>query len=79
MSVLGASSNLIHLDLSSCTISFFQAAPKIDETNVGFVMLASMGWSDGATIGLSGGLDVPITAVIKKTKLGLGASTSTKI
>ncbi|KAF9792528.1 hypothetical protein BJ322DRAFT_1029752 [Thelephora terrestris] len=54
------------------------AAPKIDETNIGFMMLASMGWSDGATIGLSGGLDVPLTAVIKKTKLGLGASLSTK-
>ena len=51
-----------------------QAAPKIDETNVGFMMLASMGWSDGATIGLSGGLEGPITAVIKKTKLGLDAS-----
>lgn len=55
-----------------------QAAPKIDEANVGFIMLASMGWSNGETIGLSGGLDVPITAVIKKTKLGLGASVSTK-
>ena len=57
---------------------FHQAAPKIDETNVGFMMLAAMGWSDGATIGLSGGLDGPITAVIKKTKLGLGAGVSTK-
>ena len=55
-----------------------QAAPKIDETNVGFMMLASMGWSDGAAIGFSGGLEGPITAVIKKSKLGLGASTSTK-
>jgi len=60
------------------SILFLQAAPKINETNVGFMMLASMGWSDGATIGLSGGLDAPITAVIKKTKLGLGASVSTK-
>ena len=55
-----------------------QTAPKIDETNIGFMMLASMGWSDGASVGLSGGLDVPLTAVIKKTKLGLGASVSTK-
>lgn len=60
------------------TLFLFQAAPKIDETNVGFMMLASMGWSDGATIGSSGGLDAPITAVIKKTKLGLGAGASTK-
>ena len=56
-----------------------QAAPKIGETNVGFMMLASMGWSDGATIGMSGGLDAPIAAVIKKTKLGLGASVSTRV
>jgi hypothetical protein len=57
---------------------FFQAAPKIDEKNVGFMMLASMGWSGGAAIGLSGGLDAPLTAVIKKTKLGLGASVSAR-
>ena len=57
---------------------FLQAAPKIDETNIGFMMLASMGWSDGAAVGLSGGLDAPVTAVIKKTKLGLGASISAK-
>jgi hypothetical protein len=43
------------------------------------MMLASMGWTDGATIGLSGGLEAPIAAVIKKTKLGLGAGMSTKI
>lgn len=55
-----------------------QAAPKIDETNIGFTMLTSMGWSDGATIGFSGGLDAPLTAVIKKTKLGLGASVNAK-
>lgn len=54
------------------------AAPKIDEKNIGFMMLSSMGWSDGAAIGLSGGLDAPLTAVIKKTKLGLGASVSAK-
>ena len=64
---------------SSLTLGlFFQAAPKIGETNVGFMMLASMGWSDGAAVGLSGGLDAPITAVIKKTKLGLGVGPSAK-
>ena len=57
---------------------FLQAAPKIDVKNVGFMMLASMGWSDGTTIGFSGGLDAPITAVIKKTKLGLGANVDMK-
>lgn len=42
------------------------------------MMLASMGWSDGGTIGFSGGLDAPLTAVIKKTKLGLGAGVNAK-
>ncbi|KII92217.1 hypothetical protein PLICRDRAFT_133640 [Plicaturopsis crispa FD-325 SS-3] len=52
-----------------------KAAPKIGDTNVGFKMLASMGWTDGQRIGVTGpGLDVPITAVIKNTKLGLGAN-----
>ncbi|EMD33822.1 hypothetical protein CERSUDRAFT_160116 [Gelatoporia subvermispora B] len=51
-----------------------KAAPKIGESNVGFKMLAAMGWAEGDRIGLSGGLDAPLTAVIKKTKLGLGAT-----
>ncbi|KAF5377345.1 hypothetical protein D9757_007991 [Collybiopsis confluens] len=51
-----------------------KAAPKINETNVGFKMLASMGWAEGDTIGLSGGLQNPLTAVMKTTKLGLGAT-----
>jgi len=50
-----------------------KAAPKIGETNVGFKMLASMGWAEGDRIGVSGGLAAPLTAVIKNTKLGLGA------
>ncbi|KAF9074369.1 hypothetical protein BDP27DRAFT_1316958 [Rhodocollybia butyracea] len=51
-----------------------KTAPKIDETNIGFKMLASMGWTEGDSIGLSGGLQNPLTAVIKHTKLGLGAT-----
>ncbi|KAA1475077.1 hypothetical protein DENSPDRAFT_866787 [Dentipellis sp. KUC8613] len=51
-----------------------KAAPKIGQSNVGFQMLAAMGWSEGARIGITGGLDVPLTAVVKTTKLGLGAS-----
>lgn len=51
-----------------------QAAPKIGQSNVGFKMLALMGWMEGDRIGTSGGLDVPLTAVIKNTKLGLGAN-----
>ncbi|KAJ7502588.1 hypothetical protein B0H11DRAFT_2223502 [Mycena galericulata] len=52
-----------------------KAAPKIGESNIGFKMLASMGWAEGDRIGVSaGGLHVPLTAVIKNTKLGLGAT-----
>ncbi|KAL0957062.1 hypothetical protein HGRIS_003160 [Hohenbuehelia grisea] len=51
-----------------------KAAPKIGQSNVGFKMLAAMGWADGDRIGISGGLDAPLTAVIKNTKLGLGAT-----
>ncbi|KAL5507239.1 SQS1 [Sanghuangporus vaninii] len=49
-------------------------APKIGEGNVGFRMLANMGWAKGEKIGVSGGLDAPITAIIKHSKLGLGAT-----
>ncbi|KAF5376261.1 hypothetical protein D9615_008521 [Tricholomella constricta] len=51
-----------------------KAAPKIGDTNIGFRMLALMGWSEGQRIGVTGGLDAPLTAVIKNTKLGLGAT-----
>ncbi|ETW75118.1 hypothetical protein HETIRDRAFT_330580 [Heterobasidion irregulare TC 32-1] len=53
-----------------------KAAPKIGESNVGFQMLAAMGWSEGDRIGVTGGLEVPLTAIIKTTKLGLGATRS---
>ncbi|KAI6021583.1 hypothetical protein BKA83DRAFT_4284209 [Pisolithus microcarpus] len=51
-------------------------APAIGSSNVGFKMLASMGWSEGAKIGgdTSVGIEVPLTAVIKKSRLGLGAT-----
>lgn len=51
-------------------------APKIGEGNIGFRMLASMGWSEGARIGGSSsvGIETPLTAVIKHSKLGLGAT-----
>ncbi|KAJ7621039.1 hypothetical protein FB45DRAFT_992151 [Roridomyces roridus] len=52
-----------------------KAAPKIGQSNIGFKMLALMGWSEGDRIGASAdGLHVPVTAVIKNTKLGLGAT-----
>lgn len=51
-----------------------KAAPKIGESNIGFQMLANMGWAEGDRIGVTGGLEVPLTAIIKNTKLGLGAT-----
>lgn len=56
-------------------VNLWQAAPKINESNIGFKMLAMMGWSEGDRIGASmKGLEVPLTAIIKTTKLGLGAT-----
>jgi len=53
-----------------------KAAPKIGVLNIGYKMLATMGWAEGDGIGLSGGLDAPLKVIIKNTKLGLGASRS---
>lgn len=33
-----------------------------------------MGWSEGERIGISGGIQDPLAAFIKNTKLGLGAT-----
>ncbi|KAH8813394.1 hypothetical protein DL96DRAFT_1625966 [Flagelloscypha sp. PMI_526] len=60
------------------------AAPKIGASNIGFKLLEMMGWTDGDRIGLTAAtaaakegagtaLDAPLTAVVKTTKLGLGA------
>ena len=50
------------------------AAPKLNESNVGFRLLELMGWSEGDRIGAStNGLEAPLAAVIKTSKLGLGA------
>lgn len=59
-------------------VVFWQEAPMIGESNVGFRMLASMGWSGGAKIGgdSSVGIQAPLTAIIKRSKLGLGATRS---
>ncbi|KAG2120147.1 hypothetical protein DEU56DRAFT_747101, partial [Suillus clintonianus] len=53
-----------------------KAAPKIGETNIGFRMLASTRWAEGDRISgnASIGIDAPLTAIIKNTKLGLGAT-----
>jgi hypothetical protein len=53
---------------------FIQAAPKLGSSNLGFRMLAMMGWSEGERIGVTGGLQDPLTAIIKNTRLGLGAA-----
>lgn len=54
-------------------------APVVGESNIGFKMLSSMGWSEGVKIGgeSSIGIEVPLTAVIKKSRLGLGATSRT--
>ncbi|KAG8893280.1 hypothetical protein FRB99_002090 [Tulasnella sp. 403] len=49
-----------------------QHAAKIDEANVGYQLLQAMGWTEGARIGASGGLEAPLKAVFKSTRLGLG-------
>jgi len=51
-----------------------KAAPKIGSSNLGFRMLATMGWSEGDRIGVTGGIQDPLTAIIKNTRLGLGAA-----
>lgn len=51
-----------------------RAAAKIGVENMGHKMLSKMGWSEGDKIGKSGGLADPLTAIMKNTKLGLGAT-----
>ncbi|KAF9526875.1 hypothetical protein CPB83DRAFT_908087 [Crepidotus variabilis] len=51
------------------------AAPKLTESNVGFRLLEMMGWAEGDRIGSSmKGLEAPLTAIIKTSKRGLGAT-----
>ncbi|CAE6517898.1 unnamed protein product [Rhizoctonia solani] len=49
-------------------------AAKIGEDNVGHRLLSKMGWNEGDRIGMSGGLSDPLQAIMKRSKLGLGAS-----
>jgi len=51
-----------------------KSAPKVGESNIGFKLLQQMGWKEGDSIGISGGLEAPIVAIFKRTKLGLGAT-----
>ncbi|TYJ56385.1 hypothetical protein B9479_002933 [Cryptococcus floricola] len=49
-------------------------ADKIGNDNVGHKLLSMMGWAEGEKIGKAGGsgIDMPIVAVVKNTKRGLG-------
>ncbi|WVQ70948.1 hypothetical protein IAR50_000473 [Cryptococcus sp. DSM 104548] len=49
-------------------------AEKIGNDNVGHKLLSMMGWAEGEKIGKAGGsgIDMPIVAVVKNTKRGLG-------
>ncbi|KAJ1304472.1 hypothetical protein OPQ81_005619 [Rhizoctonia solani] len=49
-------------------------AAKIGQDNIGHKLLSKMGWSEGDRIGMSGGLSDPLQAIMKRSKLGLGAS-----
>ncbi|KAG9125469.1 hypothetical protein FRC07_007464 [Ceratobasidium sp. 392] len=51
-----------------------RAAAKIGVDNIGHQLLSKMGWSEGDRIGKSGGIADPLVAVMKSTKLGLGAT-----
>lgn len=50
-------------------------ARPIEDTNLGHQMLVKMGWSKGQVIGREGGggIDAPISAIVKNSRLGLGA------
>ncbi|KDQ21251.1 hypothetical protein BOTBODRAFT_99647 [Botryobasidium botryosum FD-172 SS1] len=51
-----------------------KSAAKISEGNIGYQMLQRLGWTEGDRIGKTAGLADPLTAVIKRSKLGLGAT-----
>ncbi|KAG9099388.1 hypothetical protein FRC06_005309 [Ceratobasidium sp. 370] len=51
-----------------------RTAAKIGGDNIGHQLLSRMGWSEGDRIGKSGGIADPLVAVMKNTKLGLGAT-----
>ncbi|KAI9287190.1 hypothetical protein BC943DRAFT_319211 [Umbelopsis sp. AD052] len=48
------------------------AAP-INDQNIGHQMLAAMGWKQGDSLGTAGtGITVPIEAIVRKKRIGLG-------
>lgn len=64
----------VFIDFRTLMIFLSKAAPKLDGSNLGFRMLSAMGWEEGSRIGVDGGLEAPLVAVIKTTKSGLGAN-----
>ncbi|WWD17876.1 hypothetical protein CI109_102320 [Kwoniella shandongensis] len=50
-----------------------EGAERIGMENIGHKLLSKMGWAEGERIGRTGGLDAPIVAIVKNTKMGLGA------
>lgn len=51
-----------------------RTAARIGMDNIGHQLLSKMGWTEGERIGMSGGIADPLVAVMKSTKLGLGAT-----
>ncbi|KAG0149391.1 hypothetical protein CROQUDRAFT_39822, partial [Cronartium quercuum f. sp. fusiforme G11] len=54
-----------------------QGASELGQENVGFKLLAKMGWTQGETMGSissTNGLQAPLMAVVKTTKSGLGVA-----
>ena len=47
-------------------------AAVLQEDNIGHQLLSKMGWRSGETMGLTGGIAVPIAAVVKNGRGGLG-------
>ncbi|CAG8476310.1 1575_t:CDS:2 [Paraglomus occultum] len=55
------------------------SAPPISAKNIGHQMLSKLGWSEGQTLGRSGGIAEPIEARVKVGRKGLGANETRKI
>ena len=53
------------------------STPEISASNIGHSILSNLGWESGQGLGSKGdGVQVPIAAVVKKDKTGLGATTA---
>ncbi|KAH8924508.1 hypothetical protein BT69DRAFT_1362156 [Atractiella rhizophila] len=50
-----------------------ESAKKLGDDNIGYKLLARMGWNEGMKMGLTGGLEEPIAAKIRSKGSGLGA------